>query len=110
MAQPGTRGRRRGRAGSAAFVGAGRRRRPARTTSSASPRSKASRRILEIATIDAPSLENSIVRTRTLISAAMAVTKLLETGELDGRIAKLEAAVGVGREHESDEIFPDEAT
>lgn len=97
------------RAGLAAFIGAGRRRRPARTTSSASTRSKAIRRILEIATIDALSLENSIVRSRTLISAAMAATKLLDTGELEGQIATLEAAVGVGREHESDEIFPDEA-
>ncbi len=51
------------------------------------------RRILEIATIDALGLENSIVRARVLISAALAAAKLLETGELEERIATLEAAV-----------------
>src|SRR3990172_558117 len=57
------------------------------------------RRILEIATIDALGLENSIVRARVLISAALAAAKLLETGELEDRLAALEAAVGVGRGH-----------
>jgi hypothetical protein len=36
------------------------------------------RRILEIATLDALGLENSIARARVLISAALAATKLLE--------------------------------
>jgi hypothetical protein len=58
---------------------------------------QAIRRILEIATIDTLGLENSIVRSRTLISAAVAAAKLLESGELEERIATLEAAVGVGR-------------
>jgi hypothetical protein len=51
------------------------------------------RRILEIATIDSLGLDNSIVRSRTLISAAVAAAKLLETGELEGRLAVLEAAL-----------------
>ena len=45
-------------------------------------------------------LENSIIRARVLISAALAAAKLLETGELEARIESLEAAVGVGRPRE----------
>src|SRR5258708_462104 len=44
------------------------------------------RRILEIATIDALGLENSVARARILISAGLAAAKLLETGELQARI------------------------
>ena len=44
------------------------------------------RRILEIATLDALGLQNSIIRARVLISAALAAAKLLETGELEARI------------------------
>jgi hypothetical protein len=58
---------------------------------------QAIRRILEIATLDALGLENSIVRARVLISAALAAAKLLETGELEARIESLEAAIAVGR-------------
>jgi hypothetical protein len=67
------------------------------------------RRILEIATIDALGLENSIVRARVLISAALAAAKLLETGELEDRLAALEAAVGVGRGPSAETAFGDEA-
>ena len=56
------------------------------------------RRILEVATTDALSLENSIARVRALISAALAAAKLLETGELEARLAVLELAVGSARE------------
>ncbi len=66
------------------------------------------RRLLEIASIDTLGLENSIVRSRTLISAAMAAAKLLETGELETRIATLEAAIGVGRNPAAD-VFADDA-
>ena len=65
------------------------------------------RRILEIATIDTLGLENSIVRSRTLISAALAAAKLLETGDLEDRIAGLEAAISGARAARSDECFPD---
>jgi len=50
------------------------------------------RRILVVATTDALSLENSIARVRALISAALAAAKLLETGELEERLAALEVA------------------
>jgi hypothetical protein len=66
------------------------------------------RRLLEIAAIDTLGLENSIVRSRTLISAALAAAKLLETGELEVRIGTLEAAIGVGRDRSTDP-FDDEA-
>ena len=67
------------------------------------------RRILEIATIDTLGLENSIVRSRTLISAALAAAKLLETGDLEDRIAGLEAALGGARAARSDDLVPDAA-
>lgn len=51
------------------------------------------RRLLEIATLDTLGLDNSISRARTLIAAAQAAAKLLETGELETRITVLEAAV-----------------
>jgi hypothetical protein len=57
------------------------------------------RRILEVATTDALSLENSIARVRALISAALAAAKLLETGELEARLATLELALGSAREN-----------
>ena len=65
------------------------------------------RRLLEIASIDTLGLENSIVRSRTLISAAMAAAKLLETGELEARIATLETAIGVGRDPSVDLLADD---
>lgn len=57
------------------------------------------RRILEIATLDALGLENSIARGRLLISAAIAAAKLLETGELEARLAVLELALGAARDN-----------
>jgi hypothetical protein len=60
------------------------------------------RRILEIATIDALGLDNSIARSRTLISAAVAAAKLLETGELEERLARLEAALSSRDDQSSD--------
>jgi len=50
------------------------------------------RRVVEIATFDTLGLENSIARARTLIAAAQVAAKLLETGELEERIAALELA------------------
>ena len=51
------------------------------------------RRILEIAVFDTLGLDNSLARSRTLIAAAQAATRLLEAGELEARIAALEAAL-----------------
>ena len=50
------------------------------------------RRLLEIVKVDGLSLENGIPRLRTLISTAVAATNLLKVGELEDRIAALEAA------------------
>jgi hypothetical protein len=58
---------------------------------------EAIRRILEIAVVDALGLDNSVARARVLIAAALAATKLLETGELEARLSALEAALGPGR-------------
>ena len=58
---------------------------------------EAIRRILEIAIVDALGLDNSVARARVLIAGAQAATKLLETGELEARIAALEAALGRDR-------------
>jgi hypothetical protein len=55
------------------------------------------RRILVVATIDALGLDNSIARSRTLISAAVAAAKLLETGELEERVEVLEQAMATAR-------------
>ncbi len=52
------------------------------------------RRILEIVIADGIGLENGVARLRTLISAAAAATGLLKVGELEERLAALEAAVG----------------
>jgi hypothetical protein len=51
------------------------------------------RRILEIATLDALGLDNSIARARVLIAAALAAARLLEVGELEARVEALEAAL-----------------
>jgi hypothetical protein len=64
------------------------------------------RRILEIATVDALGLENSVARARVLIAAALAATKLLEAGELEQRLAALEAAVRAGRGSAPEALFP----
>ncbi len=50
------------------------------------------RRLVEIAALDTLELENSTARSRTLGSLAHAALKLLEVGELEGRVSALEAA------------------
>jgi hypothetical protein len=59
------------------------------------------RRLLEIAAFDALSLENSVARVRAIIALVLAGAKLLETGELEERIATLEAAT-----HRHDDPHP----
>jgi hypothetical protein len=51
------------------------------------------RRLLEVATIDTLSLENSVARSRTLAYLAQTALKCLEVGELEERLVMLEAAV-----------------
>ena len=62
------------------------------------------RRLLEIAVLDTLGLENSIARARTLAYLAMTAIKLLEVGELEQRIASLEAAVN-GQKSLPDSVF-----
>jgi hypothetical protein len=50
------------------------------------------RRLLEIVVTDGVGLENGIPRLRALISTAVAATNLLKVGELEDRVAALEAA------------------
>jgi hypothetical protein len=52
------------------------------------------RRLLEVAVVDTLSLENSIARARTLAYLGLTATRLLETDELEARVAQLEAALG----------------
>ena len=51
------------------------------------------RRLLEVATIDTLSLENSIARSRTLAYLAHTAAQLLEAGELETRLERIEAAL-----------------
>ncbi len=51
------------------------------------------RRLLDIAALDTLGLENSIARSRTLGYLVGVAAKLLEVGELEERLAYLEAAV-----------------
>jgi len=67
------------------------------------------RRILDIAVLDTLGLENSLARSRTLIAAAQAATRLLETAELETRIAALEAAFGPGRPPPAPLVFEESA-
>jgi hypothetical protein len=59
------------------------------------------RRLLEVAAVDTLSLENSIARSRTLVSVALAATKLLEVGELEDRLEQLEAAIKAHKDEHS---------
>lgn len=56
------------------------------------------RRIFEIAVLDALGLDNSIARSRVLIAGGVAATNLLRVGELEDRVAALEAAHRRGEE------------
>jgi hypothetical protein len=51
------------------------------------------RRWIELALFETVSLDNSIARNRVILSGAQAAAKLLETGELQGRVEALEAIV-----------------
>jgi hypothetical protein len=52
------------------------------------------RRLLNMALLDAVGLENSVARSRVIISGVLAAAKLLEVGEQEERIQALEAAIG----------------
>jgi hypothetical protein len=63
------------------------------------------RRLLEIAATDAVGLAIGIPRLRVLISAATAATNLLKVGELEDRLAHVEAAVAKYDAAASDDLF-----
>ena len=67
------------------------------------------RRLLEIAVLDTLGLENSVSRARTLAYLAMAAIKLLDVGELEERLAALEAAVR-GQKSLPESVFDAEFT
>jgi hypothetical protein len=52
------------------------------------------RRLLEVAAVDVLSAEPSIAKSRTLVYVALAAARLHETGELEQRLAALEAILG----------------
>ena len=52
------------------------------------------RRLLEVAVVDTLALDNSVARARTLAYLAQVSVKLLETGEVEERVAALEQTLG----------------
>ena len=52
------------------------------------------RRFLDVAMLDLLGLENSVARNRALISGVLAAAKLHEVGEMEERMAAVEAALG----------------
>lgn len=52
------------------------------------------RRILEIAVLDALGMENGVARVRLLIAAAQALSRLLETGDLEELVEQFRRALG----------------
>jgi hypothetical protein len=58
------------------------------------------RRVIEIVTLDALGMDISVARGRLLIAAMQAATKLLETGELEDRVNRMEAVLGPMLEQE----------
>jgi hypothetical protein len=51
------------------------------------------RRLLEVAAFDALGLENSVARVRAITAIVQVGARLLETGEIEERVAALEATV-----------------
>jgi len=64
------------------------------------------RRLLEIVVTDGVGLENGVARLRVLIATAGAATNLLKVGELEDRVAHLEAAVAVHTAAADDDFGP----
>ena len=71
---------------------------------------ESAQRLLETAALETLALENSIARNRTLISAASGAGKLIEAGDLEERLATLEAAVGQRSSTDENAAFPAETT
>ena len=63
------------------------------------------RRLLQIAATDAVGLDSGIPRLRVIISTALAATNLLKVGELEDRLAHVEAAVARYDAAATDDLF-----
>jgi hypothetical protein len=63
------------------------------------------RRLLQIAATDAVGLDSGIPRLRVIISTAVAATNLLKVGELEDRLAHVEAAVARYDAGSTDDLF-----
>ena len=68
------------------------------------------RRLLQIVSTDGLAMDNGVPRLRALISTAVAATKLLKVGELEERLAALEAALNYKSGSADDAAFPQERT
>jgi hypothetical protein len=69
---------------------------------------ESAQRLLETAALETLALENSIARNRALISAAAGAGKLIEAGDLEERLAAVEAAVAPKQNSGEDRAFPEE--
>src|SRR5665811_901884 len=63
------------------------------------------RRLLDIVVTDSVGMENGIARLRVILAAASAATALLKVGELEDRLAVLEAVVANRVEGQADEVL-----
>jgi hypothetical protein len=68
------------------------------------------RRLLQIVSTDGLAMDNGVPRLRALISTAVAATNLLKVGELEERLAALEAALNSKSGSADDAAFPQERT
>jgi hypothetical protein len=64
--------------------------------------------LLETVVIETMALENSIARNNTVTRMILAGAKLIELGDLAGRIAAIEAALGPKRRSDEDAVFSGE--
>jgi hypothetical protein len=67
------------------------------------------RRLLDIVVTDGVGMDNGIPRLRVLISTATAATNLLKVGEIEERLAAVEAALASGSGSDDDAAFPQES-
>ena len=67
------------------------------------------RRLLQIVSTDGLAMDNGVPRLRALISTAVAATNLLKVGELEERLAAVEAALAARSGSHDDAAFPMEA-
>jgi hypothetical protein len=67
------------------------------------------RRLLQIVSTDGLAMDNGVPRLRVLISTAVAATNLLKVGEIEERLAAMEATLTSRSGSDEDAAFPTEA-